>query len=188
MEQYDKEFLDYMKAKFKITLSDATNGSESQIIKFAVAWNVWKQAKKLYSKPVRSSISGFMSEDHSRLDYIFQEFKKAQKTEEAKQLFLEFREGIERHIRWEEEILFPIAKLKLGDDSAMIDELVTQHKKIRENVQKMSLHLDSRNAGLETDLEQLLTSHDRMEEEGIYPWIDDSIDEKTRKDALSKMV
>jgi hypothetical protein len=51
MGSYDKEFLDYMKAKYKITPESAKNGREVQIVTFAVAWNVWKQAKKVYSHP-----------------------------------------------------------------------------------------------------------------------------------------
>ena len=50
MEKYDKEFLEYMERKYKITLEKATNGGEMEIIRFAVAWDVWKQAKKLYQE------------------------------------------------------------------------------------------------------------------------------------------
>ncbi len=50
MADYDKEFLDYMERKYKINLEKATHGSEREIITFAVAWDVWKQAKKTYSK------------------------------------------------------------------------------------------------------------------------------------------
>lgn len=188
MENYDKEFLAYMKTKYKITLEEATSGQESQIINFAIAWNVWKQAKMIYSQNKEINISKFMSADHSRLNYIFQEFKESQKADGYKLLFAEFKIGIERHIRWEEEILFPLAKLKLGNDSAIIDELLLQHKRIIEDVNEISIHLNARNAIIETDLESLLTAHDKMEEDGIYPWLDESIDGETRKDALSKMV
>ena len=47
MEKYDKEFLEYMESKYKITLEKATNGSEMEIIRFAPAWDVWKQSKKV---------------------------------------------------------------------------------------------------------------------------------------------
>ncbi len=49
MENYDKEFLDYMEKEYKITLAKATSGREVEITTFAIAWNVWKQAKKVYS-------------------------------------------------------------------------------------------------------------------------------------------
>ena len=48
MERYDKEFLDYMKKKYGITRAKARNGREVEIITFAVGWDVWKQAKKIY--------------------------------------------------------------------------------------------------------------------------------------------
>jgi hypothetical protein len=50
MKNYDKEFLNYMEKKYRITLEKATNGSEMEIVRFAVAWDVWKQAKKTYQK------------------------------------------------------------------------------------------------------------------------------------------
>ncbi len=50
MAEYDKEFLDYMKSKYHITLENATRGSEKEIITFAVAWDVWKEAKRTYSQ------------------------------------------------------------------------------------------------------------------------------------------
>ncbi|MDE1833302.1 MAG: hemerythrin domain-containing protein [Candidatus Micrarchaeota archaeon] len=187
MENYDKEFLDFMKAKYRITLDDATDGQESQIITFAVAWNVWKHAKRIYSQNSEISISRFMSDDHSRLDYIFEEFRRSKKAGLASQLFLAFKMGMERHIRWEEEILFPLARRKLGKDTAMLDELILQHKRIRGSIRDISGRLDSRDAGLENDLEQLLAGHDKMEEEGMYPWIDDSIDEREKGEVLSRM-
>ncbi|MDE1851294.1 MAG: hypothetical protein KGH69_01220 [Candidatus Micrarchaeota archaeon] len=55
MEEYDKEFLEYMEKKYKITPKKATTGREIKIITFAVAWNVWKQAKKVYLKPKSGS-------------------------------------------------------------------------------------------------------------------------------------
>jgi|GEM_PF-2162460 len=49
MVEYDKEFLDYMKDKYHITLDEATNGTEMQRIRFAVAWDIWKHAKKVFA-------------------------------------------------------------------------------------------------------------------------------------------
>ncbi len=187
MEQYDKEFLEYMKTKYKLTLDEATKGAEPQIIEFAIAWDIWKQAKYTYYKR-EQDIYEFMSRDHSRLDYIFQEFRKSKKAAETEQLFLEFRAGIERHMKWEEDILFPLAKKKIGDDSPMIDELIVQHNRIRADLNELAGSLKVRDTSIENDLEQLLAAHDKMEEEDMYPWIDEYIDDKAKKEALSRMV
>ncbi|MEM3178144.1 MAG: hypothetical protein QXT36_03100 [Candidatus Micrarchaeaceae archaeon] len=37
MVEYNKEFLDYMRSKYKITIEGATHGTEREIITFAVA-------------------------------------------------------------------------------------------------------------------------------------------------------
>jgi len=37
-----------MKSQYHITLENATNGTEREIITFAVAWDVWKEAKRVY--------------------------------------------------------------------------------------------------------------------------------------------
>jgi hemerythrin superfamily protein len=187
MEQYDKEFLEYMKTKYKLTLNEATKGTEPQIIKFAIAWDVWKQAKSAYSKR-EQDIYEFMSRDHSRLDYIFQEFRKSKKVAEAEQLFLEFSAGIERHMSWEEDILFPLVKKKMGGDSPMIDELIVQHNRIKDDLRGLADSLKPRDTALEDDLEQLLAAHDKMEEEDMYPWIDNYLDDTAKKEALSRMV
>jgi len=49
MVEYDKEFLDYMKDKYHITLDKATNGTEMQRIRFAIACDIWKYAKKVFA-------------------------------------------------------------------------------------------------------------------------------------------
>ncbi|MCL4411727.1 hemerythrin domain-containing protein [Candidatus Marsarchaeota archaeon] len=187
MEQYDKEFLEYMKIKYKLTLGEATKGTEPQIIKFALAWDVWKHAKSIYSKMGQDSIYSFMSRDHLRLDYIFQEFRKSKKAAEAEQLFLELRAGIERHIKWEEGILFPLSEKKMGNGSLITDELILQHNRIKDDLKGLATSLKLRDTGLEDDLEQLLAAHDKTEEEDLYLWMDNNVDDKARKDALSRM-
>jgi hypothetical protein len=49
MVNYDKEFLDYMQRKYRMDLEKATSGTEREIITFAVAWDVWKEAKRIFS-------------------------------------------------------------------------------------------------------------------------------------------
>ena len=52
----------------------------------------------------------------------------------------------------------------------------------------MADSLKPRDTALEDDLEQLLAAHDKMEEEDMYPWIDNYLDDTAKKEALSRMV
>ncbi|MEM3215743.1 MAG: hypothetical protein QW091_02855 [Candidatus Micrarchaeaceae archaeon] len=54
MQNYDPEFLDYVQKKYHIDIDKATNGTERERITFAIAWNIWQQAKKVYSKKANS--------------------------------------------------------------------------------------------------------------------------------------
>lgn len=50
-----KIFLDAgFRYRDKITLAEATNGSEMEIVRFAIAWDVWKQAKRVFSHSAAS--------------------------------------------------------------------------------------------------------------------------------------
>ena len=56
------------------------------------------------------TIMNFMAKDHDRLDSLFTQFRNLRNTDvkKAKGLFHEFKIGLQRHIVWEEEILFPL--------------------------------------------------------------------------------
>jgi len=56
------------------------------------------------------AITKFMGQDHDRLDELFREFQtlKGSDFAKAKHAFSEFKRGLQRHIVWEEEILFPL--------------------------------------------------------------------------------
>jgi len=58
----------------------------------------------------------FMAADHDRLDSIFAEFRIMKNTDmaSAKTLFDDFIKGLQRHITWEEDILFPVFEDRTG--------------------------------------------------------------------------
>jgi iron-sulfur cluster repair protein YtfE (RIC family) len=65
------------------------------------------------------SISHHYGQDHDRLDDLFRQFQalKLSDRESAGRAFQEFKAGLERHIAWEEEILFPAFENKTGQTS-----------------------------------------------------------------------
>jgi regulator of cell morphogenesis and NO signaling len=62
------------------------------------------------------TITDFMARDHDRLDALFSRFQaaKTRVIESAVRLFSEFKRGLQRHILWEEQILFPVFEGRTG--------------------------------------------------------------------------
>jgi len=56
------------------------------------------------------------AEDHDRLDQLMAAYRQCKQTDfaRAKEAFKEFKQGLQRHILWEESILFPLFEEKTG--------------------------------------------------------------------------
>lgn len=138
-------------------------------------------------------INNFMSQDHDRLDDIFKEFvrKRKKKLSQAKQLFSQFKTGLERHIVWEEEILFPLFESKTGMfNMGPTVVMRTEHKKIKQYLTKIINKINNNNFDtikLEKQLMEILIDHNGKEEMLLYPWFDNSIDKKEVKKTLLKI-
>ena len=129
-----------------------------------------------------SRIYEFMSGDHRRLDALLAGARalcSSGAAQGAASKFKSFREGLLRHIGWEEDILFGMVYEELKDrDVLIIDELKLQHARIREDLESVgAAPCDKASEPLIADLVAVLDAHDRMEEEGFYPWLDESLDE-----------
>lgn len=131
-------------------------------------------------------ISEFMNADHAKLDGIFAEFQQSQQqqqssdTDRAQELFDEFMAGLQKHILWEEEILFPIFEKRTGmTDGGPTSVMRMEHGHIKGMLEEMNATiLGSTSAGLDvlaTQLLELLGSHNRKEENVLYPAIDQMV-------------
>lgn len=138
-------------------------------------------------------IMDFMAQDHYRLDGIFRQFRSQKNTSflEAQKLFLEFKGDLERHIVWEEEILFPLFERHTGmygEGPTAVMRL--EHRQIKEFLQKIrdkAEKKDTDTSELELGLIEILRAHNEKEEGVLYPWFDDSLSAKEREGAFTKM-
>lgn len=136
-----------------------------------------------------------MSEDHDRLDGIFTEYRnagpEALALEKKKKLFSDFASGLQRHIYWEEEILFPRFEEKTGmKDMGPTVVMRMEHRKIKEYLEQIQKQLqkgDAATEGIEEGLLSILTAHNEKEEKILYPWIDRELPADLRKEMLAKM-
>ena len=138
-------------------------------------------------------IADIMGKDHDRLDGIFQEFRstKSNDFENARKLFSDFKTDLERHIIWEEDILFPMFESRTGMyDSGPTAVMRMEHRQIKGFLEQIHNAISSGNLKteeFEKGLIEVLTAHNNKEESILYPWIDNSISEDERQQSLLRM-
>ncbi len=139
-----------------------------------------------------SAISRFMEADHDRLDSLFREFQGAGRSrpEEAREKFREFREGLLRHIGWEEEMLFPEFEERTGMRGAGPTAVMRmEHRQIQQFLERIQAALAS--GGPTGDLEEgllaLLKGHNEKEERVLYPGMDQVLGEDGAGELVRKM-
>jgi regulator of cell morphogenesis and NO signaling len=141
----------------------------------------------------QQTITNYYETDHDRLDALFKSFQQLKQTDfpQAKQFFKEFRFGLQRHILWEEEILFPLFEQKTGMYGRGPTEVMRQeHRLIAKYLEAIHEKVKAQNPNSDEE-EQLLVNtlsmHNQKEENILYPAIDRSVTEKERETIFTSM-
>lgn len=141
-----------------------------------------------------NNITEFMAADHRRLDSIFLKFRnmKTSDIDKAKRLFQDFMQGLQRHIVWEEKILFPVFEEKTGmRDGGPVFVMRMEHRHIREYLEQIHRKISAEDMqdidAQEDGLFAVLSGHNHKEENMLYPCIDRETNEQERKDIISRM-
>lgn len=139
------------------------------------------------------SISEFMEHDHNRLDKLFDTFKelKHANPNKAKEIFSGFKLDLEKHILWEEEILFPLFETKTGmADVGPTQVMKMEHKEIKRYLHEIFNQITNQNLqteDMENGLVEVLTEHNLKEENILYPMIDNSVDDSELENVFLKI-
>lgn len=139
------------------------------------------------------SIHQHYSEDHDRLDELFHRFQQLKPTDRngALEAFREFKTGLERHIVWEEEILFPSFEQKFRQVGGPTAVMRREHQEIRKCLDAIAgklAHSDFDTEADEKGLLSLLRPHNQKEEEILYPMIDQATGPQERTEIFAEMV
>jgi iron-sulfur cluster repair protein YtfE (RIC family) len=142
---------------------------------------------------MEGKIKTFMLEDHIRLDGLLKEFQRLKQTDRtsAKKLFHEFKTGFVKHIAWEEEILFPLIESRTSlhmPGPASITR--NEHREIRKLLDKVYdeiMNKEEWTEELEARLMEVMAAHGEEEDKVLYPWIELSLGEHEKEEALDKM-
>ena len=126
----------------------------------------------------KQSIATFYEADHARLDNLFKQFQAFKRSAfvRAKACFRQFKIGLQRHIIWEEEILYPIFERETGmKEGGPTDVMRSEHRQIRdflEAIHRKVQRQDPESDAEESGLLKVLGSHNDKEEQILYPMID----------------
>jgi iron-sulfur cluster repair protein YtfE (RIC family) len=133
-----------------------------------------------------ATVQGRFAQDHDRLDRLLEEYRRLKRVDfaRAKEAFKEFKTGLQRHILWEEGILFPLFEEKTGlRDRGPTVVMRAEHQEVGRCLE--ALHDKVRRQDVDSDAEEqdlfrALFTHNQKEEGVLYPAIDrlSSADEK----------
>ena len=131
-------------------------------------------------------ISEFMEEDHDRLDNIFAEFQKKKREDPVKamEMFLEFSQGLRRHIGWEDDTLFSLFESRMNLPGGPTAVMRMEHGLIKDYLAQIQSSAGGETEEIERALAAALDSHNMKEEKILYPWIDQAVPEAERRRAL----
>ena len=141
----------------------------------------------------QKTITAFFEQDHDRLDELFKTFQQLKRPDfaKAKETFKEFKVGLQRHIVWEEDLLFPLWEEKTGmsEDGPTV-VMRAEHRQIGQQLE--SIHGKVAEQNPDSDQEEqalldLLGSHNRKEERALYPAIDQVTNAEEREAVFQNM-
>jgi len=125
------------------------------------------------------TITTYLSWDHDRLDTQLEQVARdvwAGRLDEARAGHRLFQTGLERHMRIEEDLLFPLFEARSGISSGPTTLMRGEHRQIRRTVETMAEGLeasDSRRFGEGLSfLNSVLPEHNAKEQHILYPTTD----------------
>ena len=141
----------------------------------------------------QKTITAFFEQDHDRLDELFKTFQQLKRSDagKAKDAFKEFKFGLQRHIVWEEDLLFSLWEKKTGmTDSGPTPAMRNEHRQIGQQLEAIHQKVTDQNPDSdreEQSLLDLLGAHNRKEERALYPAIDQVTNAEERETVFQGM-
>jgi regulator of cell morphogenesis and NO signaling len=158
---------------------------------------VWRIELRRRAAETARTVLEFLGWDHDRLDSLLASVRgllSSAKAEEAAGRFMEFRTGLLRHIRLEEEVLFPAFERITGQTGAGPTTVMRmEHSEIKKILDRMSEGFAAsgmtapRFESLRNDLVAVLGVHNEKEEQILYPMTDRGLPPGARTDLVDRL-
>lgn len=138
---------------------------------------------------VRETIQHFYNEDRESLEQLLADFDRVNGNDvaAAREIFAEYRNALERHIRWEEQCLYTVYEGIAGPKSGL-EFLRADHAEIRELAARLEQELEFGNANvsaMERLLKSALAPHHLKEELTLCPVLDEMLTSAERVELLA---
>jgi len=141
----------------------------------------------------QNTISTFYEQDHDRLDELFKTFQQLKRSDfaKAKEAFKDFKFGLQRHIVWEEDLLFPLWEEKTGmSEGGPTFVMRAEHRRIGQQLEAIHNKVAEQNPDSDQEeqaLLDLLGSHNMKEERVLYPSMDQVTSVEERETVFRNM-
>jgi hemerythrin superfamily protein len=161
-----------------------------------LASSMWRTqpyfARKVHPM-TQPTIQHFFQEDHERLDGLFKTFQALKRSDyaKAKEAFIQFKFGLQQHIVWEEEILFPLWERQSGmAEVGPTMVMRAEHRQIGEHLEAIHQKVQREDPESDQDEQRLLAvlaAHNKKEELVLYHAIDNILSETDRASIYAAM-
>lgn len=139
----------------------------------------------------QTTIHSYYATDHDRLDELFKQFQASDDLNKSREFYSAFKAGLERHIVWEEEILFPLFETATGSRNAGPTAVMRQeHQQIKRFLETIAVKLQDAEPVTgpdEVGLLDVLAAHNWKEENILYPAIDQMVSTAEREAVFARM-
>jgi regulator of cell morphogenesis and NO signaling len=94
------------------------------------------------------SIAECFEKDNDRLDQLYRDYMQLKHANfaNAREKFISFKHGLECHIRWEEEILFPLFQRKTGILDGPVAVMENEHRQILHILEQINFKVQNNEA------------------------------------------
>lgn len=141
------------------------------------------------------TVTSYLGWDHDRLDAILVDVSRkveAGQMEAARKAYAEFDQGLKRHIRLEEDLLFPLFEARtgvLGGPTAVMRE---EHREILRAIEIMRDGLEEAKAARFREglrfFRETLPDHNAKEEHILYPATDRALSDVERAAFVARLL
>jgi hemerythrin superfamily protein len=145
--------------------------------------------------PTAAGLGAYLRWDHVRLALLFQravDRARLDRWASARQSWALYSEGITRHLRIEEDVVFPVLEREYANGTLRVTApLRLQHREIVAGAAEIAEAIGAQDAPRLLEqadaLSALLIGHERLEEEGVYPKCDHLLTAEERARMLDQI-